>query len=209
MKITHDNAECGTRHRFEVRHRDSVPVARPQEMALLASWCGRFDAEGLAPVEGGASAGNLSFRTPAGFVITPTRSRLKSAIVWTDFVEVVRADRRDFLIHVLGAGTPSSDAFLHERIYAERTDAQAVFHGHDGLMLQWADALAEEFPLKLTRESRAFGTLEDAAETALELGSAAAIIRRGHGFVTVGRSMDAAGELALALHARARVLASR
>lgn len=206
--MTHDNAECGIRHRFQVRHRDNVPTARPQEMALLARWCGTFDAEGLAPVEGGASAGNLSFRTPAGFVITPTRSRLKSAIAWTDFVEVVRADRQEFRLHVLGAGTPSSDAFLHERIYALRTDAEAVFHGHDGLMLQWADELAREFPLKLTRESRAFGTIADALETAEELGSAAAIIRRGHGFVTVGRNMDAAGALALALHRRAAALAA-
>jgi ribulose-5-phosphate 4-epimerase/fuculose-1-phosphate aldolase len=176
-------------------------------MALLAEWCGRFDAEGLAPVEGGASAGNLSFRTPAGFVITPTRSRLKSGIRWTDFVEVVRADRVDFVMHVLGSATPSSDAFLHERIYALRPDVQAIFHGHDPLMLQWADALAAELPLKLTRESRAFGTLEDACETASELGSAAAIIRRGHGFVTVGRDMPSAGQVALALHRRAQALA--
>jgi hypothetical protein len=35
------------------------------------------------------------------------------------------------------------------------------------------------------------------------------VIRRGHGFLAVGRTMDLAGERALALHRRARALHDR
>lgn len=203
MSMTPENRECGVRHRFTVRHRDTTPNPWPAAMQQLAHWCAVFDSEGLAPVEGGASAGNLSFRTPAGFVITPTRSRLKTGIDWTSFVEVVRADAQAFELHVLGSGTPSSDAFLHERIYAARTDVNAVLHGHDELVLEYAQALAREFPIALTTGTRDFGTLIDSQETASELGAMPYIIRLGHGFVSVGRTMDIAGDLAVAVHRRA------
>lgn len=197
------NRECGIRHRFRVHHRDRVPNRYPAQMDRLIHWCQVFDEEGLAPVEGGASAGNLSFRTPAGFVITPTRSRLKSNLDWKSFVEVVRADWRTFELHVLGEPTPSSDSFLHERVYALRPDVLAVFHGHDDHVLDHAEALAKEFPIAITGEARLFGTADDAEDTAREMGAQPYCIRRGHGFVSVGRTLDEAGELALAVHRRA------
>ena len=206
MSMLEGNRECGTRHLFSVHHRDRIPNRYPAETEQLIRWCQIFDDEGMAPVEGGASAGNLSFRTPAGFVITPTRSRLKSNLEWRSFVEVVRADWRDFCLHVLGDKVPSSDSFLHERIYAERADVLAVFHGHDELVLEHADALASEFPIAVTGEARLFGTLEDAEATAREMGSAPYCIRRGHGFVSVGRTLDAAGDLAVKVHRRATEL---
>lgn len=206
MAMMDGNRECGVRHRFGVRHRDRVPTAWPERMDSLLRWCAVFDSEGMAPVEGGASAGNLSFRTPAGFVITPTRSRLKSGMDWKALVEVVRADHAAYEMHVLGAGAPSSDSFLHERIYALRPDVEAVFHGHDEAVLRHADRLGREFPIAVTAESRLFGTAEDATATAEELGLRPYIIRKGHGFVAVGRTLDQAGELAVRIHRRAREL---
>jgi ribulose-5-phosphate 4-epimerase/fuculose-1-phosphate aldolase len=206
MTMVPENRECGVRHRFTVHHRDRSPNRYPALMERLAHWCQVFDSEGMAPVEGGASAGNLSFRTAAGFVITPTRSRLKANLDWRHFVEVVRTDRLDFEIHVLGEQAPSSDSFLHERIYAFRPDVLAVFHGHDDLVLRHADALAHEFPIVVTGEARVFGTPEDAEETARELGTSPYVIRKGHGFVAVGRTLDEAGNLAVAVHRRALAL---
>ena len=200
------NQECGVRHRFAVVHRDRVPNAYPERMAELIRWCQVFDEEGLAPVAGGASAGNLSFRTPGGFVITPSRSRLKSDLKWSSLVEVVRADWCGFALHVLGPSVPSSDSFLHEEIYARRVDVQAVFHGHDDLVLGHADRLARALPIVVTAESRLFGTIQDARETARELGPSNYIIRKGHGFVAVGRSMQEAGEWAVDVHRRAAAL---
>lgn len=206
MKVLEENRECGIRHKFHVVHRDQLPTAYPTLMQELLHWCSVFDTEGMAPIEGGASAGNLSFRTTAGFIITPTRSRLKSDMDWRNLVEVTRADWRDYSIHVLGAGTPSSDSFLHERIYALRLDVLAVFHGHDAQVLKHADALGREFPIAVTPEARIFGTKGDALETAQDLGVASYLIRKGHGFVSVGRTLAQAGELAVRIHRRAVAL---
>jgi ribulose-5-phosphate 4-epimerase/fuculose-1-phosphate aldolase len=203
VSLIDGNRECGIRHKFAVRHRDHAPTAYPVEMERLLHWCAVFDQEGLAPLEGGASAGNLSFRTPAGFVITPTRSRLKAGLDWRHLVEVVRAEWGPYTLHVLGDRAPSSDSFLHERIYSHRPDVLAVFHGHDEAVLRHADRLAREFPIAVTAESRLFGTRGDAEETARELAGLSYIIRKGHGFVSVGRSLDAAGEQAVRIHRRA------
>lgn len=198
------NRECGVRHKFTVHTRDLAANLYPREVERLAHWCQVFDAEGLAPVEGGASAGNLSFRSPRGFVITATRSLLKAGLDWKDFVEVVREDWHAYELHVLGEHVPSSDAFLHARIYAVRPDVAAVFHGHDDLVLAHADELARELRIVSTPEAMLFGTRQDAIETARALGQADYIIRKGHGFVAVGRTLDLAGERALAVHRRAQ-----
>ncbi|HMS15922.1 MAG TPA: class II aldolase/adducin family protein [Planctomycetota bacterium] len=210
MNIHAANRECGIRHKFVVRFRDRRPNRYPEAMESLIRWCTVFDREGMAPIEGGASAGNLSFRTPSGFVITPTRSQLKVGLNWHDFVEVVRANWHDYEVHVLGDRAPSSDTFLHERIYALRPDVMAVFHGHDEVILRQGHALKALDPsLALTSAERLFGTKDDAAETAHDLQSSHAIIRLGHGFVTVGRHQDQAGERALALHRSAVALTAR
>jgi ribulose-5-phosphate 4-epimerase/fuculose-1-phosphate aldolase len=203
------NRECGTRHKFTVKTRDFAPNLYPEETARLAHWCSVFDSEGMAPLEGDASAGNLSFRTPRGFVITATRSLLKTGLSWRDFVEVVREDWSGYELHVLGEHTPSSDSFLHARIYALRPDVGAVFHGHDDLVLDHADALARELAIVSTDEAMLFGTREDAIETARALGQAEYIIRKGHGFVAVGRTLDLAGQRALAVHRKAAEISRR
>ena len=202
-RTTPENLECGVRHRFDVVHRDRLANAYPQRMEELIRWGKIFDEEGLAPVQGGASLGNLSFRTPNGFVITPSRSRLKSDMRWDQLIEVVRADWRGYALHVLGPTVPSSDSFLHECVYVRRLDVEAVFHGHDDLVLTHAHRLAEEFPIVLTAEARLYGTPEDARESAEDLGCANYIIRLGHGFVSVGRTLDEAGDWALKIHRRA------
>ena len=196
------NRECGVRVKFQFTVRDGRPNRYPQ-MDRLAHWCAVFDREGMAPVEGGASAGNLSFRTPGGFVITATRTNLKADIPWDRFVEVVRSNWRDYEVHYLGAAPPSSDAFLHDRIYVARDDVEAVFHGHDEVVLAQAERLATEFDIVFTPVETLFGTREDAALTVAALGGHDYIIRKGHGFVSVGRTLEEAGERAVTIHRRA------
>jgi ribulose-5-phosphate 4-epimerase/fuculose-1-phosphate aldolase len=198
-KLNGENRECGVRFKFKPIVRDLRPTRHP-EMDRLLHWCRVFSEEGLAPVEGGASAGNLSFRTPSGFVITPTRVELKSDLGWDRLVEVVRSNYLDYEVHFLGGAPPSSDAFLHDRIYAMRPDVLAVFHGHDEVVLEKAGDIAKEFDIAVTEREMIFGTREDAIETAAALGRKDYIIRKGHGFVSVGRTLDKAGELAVRIH---------
>lgn len=202
------DSETGVRIKFRPAQRDARPHRYPPMDGLL-HWCRVFDVEGMAPLEGGASAGNLSFRTVNGFVITPTRSRLKSLLAWERLVEVVRSNWLDYEMHYLGLDPPSSDAFLHERIYRRRADVEAVFHGHDAAVLDQADALARVFDIAVTPQEIQFGTRVDAEETSRSLGGRDYLIRKGHGFLSVGRTLDEAGELALAIHRRAVDLRSK
>lgn len=193
--------EEGVRIRFLPVQRDRRPRRYAQSDRLL-HWCRVFDEEGMAPVEGGASAGNLSFRTRDGFVITATRTRLKSGLDWDRLVEVVRVNWLDYEMHYLGEHPPSSDSFLHERIYRARIDVEAVFHGHDPAVLAAADRLG----VPVSAREIPFGTREDAEETARELRGHGYLVRKGHGFLSVGATLDEAGERALEVHRRACAL---
>lgn len=202
--------EEGVRHRYEPVQRDSLLLAGPA-LEELARWCELFDREGLVPVEGGASSGNLSYRTTAGFVITPTRARLKAGLGSSDFLEVVRVEvtgPERFRVHFLGGGSalmPSSDVPMHHRIYCRRTDVNAVLHGHDPAVLEACDRLG----VPVTPQHTQFGTLEDAEATVEALGDHPYVVRRGHGFVAVGRTIERAGALALELHREAKRILGR
>lgn len=194
--------EGGVRVKFRAVELDTRPIRRPG-MKVLARWCAAFDRHGLAPVEDGASAGNLSFRVLGGFVITATRTRLKRAIPWHSFVDVSWWDWGRWSIGYMGGAPPSSDSFLHAAIYEKRPDVGAVFHGHDPVILKAAPRLARQWPIAFTPRERLFGTRVDARETARALGARDYLIRKGHGFVAVGRTPDEAGELALEMRRRA------
>jgi len=207
---------AGRRHLFDPVQRDRG-VDWGRHMDELLEWCRRFGEEGMAPEEGGASLGNLSVRTPRGFLITPSRTQLKTELPWDHLVEVVRVEivsRRDeeFRIHYLGGGAgpeaggrvPSSDALLHHCVYAARPDVLAVFHGHDPAIL----AVDDQLGVPCTTEPVPFGTIRDAYGVAQALGPASAVVRRDHGFVTVGRTVEQAGRRALELHRKAVALGS-
>lgn len=206
---------AGKRHLFEpVQRDDRVDWGRHMDKLLV--WCRRFGEEGMAPEAGGASLGNLSVRTPRGFVITPSRTQLKTELPWSHLIEVVRVEivsrkHEEFKIHYLGGGAaseprvPSSDALLHHCVYSARPDVLAVFHGHDEAIL----AVDDQLGVPVTTEPVPFGTIEDAFGVVETLGTASAVIRRDHGFVTVGRTLDQAGRLALDLHQRAVALTGR
>lgn len=210
------NGESGARHRFEPVQRDAQVPWSPK-MEGLAQWCFAFEREGLTPEEGGASTGNLSFRTTAGFVITPSRAKLKSQLRPDSFLEVVRVEVLDgerFRVHYLGGGppperggaVPSSDSLLHYLAYAQRTDVAAVFHGHDPLVLAWAESLG----VPVSARETPTGTIADAREAVATLGAGHYyVIRRGHGFLSLGRTLDGAGELALSVHRRAAAFEAR
>ncbi len=210
--MTVDDHEQGIRHKYIPRQRDRDIDHHP-DLAELARWCETFDQHGLTPIEGGASAGNLSFRTTRGFVITPTRSRLKAGLQRDHFLEVVRVeilDHHNFRVHYLGGlqppveggRIPSSDTLMHHLIYCARPDAHAVFHGHDAIVLARQGLLG----VPVTGRETLFGTVEDARQTVAQLGHDDYIIRREHGFVSVGRTMQHAGELAVEIHRQALAL---
>jgi L-fuculose-phosphate aldolase len=147
------------------------------------------------------ATGNLSVRTGAGFLITPSGVPA-DGLAESSMIELATDGT------ALGSGTPSSEWRLHAAIYAARPDAGAIVHAHPPFSTTIA-CLREDIPpvhymLAVTgghqvRCSRyaTFGTsgLSDAAVEAL--GETRACLLANHGLVTIGPDLETAFRIAL------------
>ncbi len=167
----------------------------------LKAWCRRFHELGLAPPYEGGSYGNLSFRVRPGgpeFVVTGTRIGLKDALPDEAFVTVLDVDAGRALVRVSGAREPSSEAMLHQAVYARRPEICAIFHGHAPRIVAAAPALG----IPVTAREEPYGTAALAESLLAILDRGDFLILRGHGFVALGRSQEEAGRASLEMLAR-------
>jgi L-fuculose-phosphate aldolase len=177
---------------------DQVPsAARIDE---LKEWCERFQRKGLTPEFEGNYTGNLSFRSEVGFVITASGLKNKESLSNDCFVYVKNYDEQSNTVYVEGSRQPSSEAVMHYLIYKTHKEINAVFHGHDDAIIMNAEKLG--FPV--TEREHEPGTTELAKEVLKVLGDKNLIVLRNHGFVSLGRTMKEAGELALATLKRSK-----
>ncbi|MBC7131222.1 class II aldolase/adducin family protein, partial [Candidatus Bathyarchaeota archaeon] len=79
------------------------------------------------------------------------------------------------------------------RIYQLRRDVNAIFHGHDELIIRNAKSIGAVE----TREWQPYGTLELIKSVEKVLNGNNFIVVKNHGFISLGRSMEEAGKLAL------------
>jgi len=100
-----------------------------------------------------------------------------------DLVEVVSYDEKKNEISARGIKEPSSETFLHVMIYERRNDINAIFHGHY-LDLPNLPETPEEHP---------YGTLELAYAVAGLAESNDLILAKNHGFFSLGKTTDQAG----------------
>lgn len=167
-----------------------------ERIAELVKWCKVFHMCGLTPVVDGKSMGNLSFRVKESlneFIITASGLGPKNMLNPECFVKVVDCDLNRKIVYVHGVREPSSESFLHYRIYLLRQDVHAVFHGHDMAIMEHAkDVGAVE-----TKEWKPYGSLELVKSVEEILNGNNFIIMRKHGFISIGASMEEAGKLAL------------
>ena len=166
----------------------------------LIYWGKRFHDLGLAQ----KSAGNLSFRTKNGFIITGTGVELE-AIKKEKVVEVVKVDIKKDKITVYARGkvAPSKERLMHSAIYELRPEINAFFHTHDQLVVD----LADELKIPCTEGEQARGSYELAKEAirVLSLGKDIRyIVLRNHGIISIGKTMAEAGGLAEEMNQRAR-----
>ena len=150
-------------------------------LAELVARCHRWAALGL----GGDTVGNLSFRTADGFIINRTAGDLGN-IAPREFVEVLAADIASRQVTVAGLYEPSSESLMHAGIYATRSEVNAIFHGHSARLL----AAAEQLGLPITAREQSYGTPELVAEILAVLGRHRLVVMRGHGFVSLGETME-------------------
>ena len=190
--------------RFETLFLSKSPP-RDERIDQLVYWCQRFDKLGLAP----RSAGNLSFRTKQGFIITATGLELR-AVEKGNLVEVVKVetDNKQTLVCVKGRIVPSKESVLHSSIYDLRSEINAVFHTHDQLVVEFAD----ELKLPCTQGEQPRGSYELVEEVQRMLGlidDARYLVLRNHGVLAMGETMVAAGSLAEEMNRMARDFVQR
>ncbi len=159
----------------------------------LKDWCERFQKNGLTPVVEGNYTGNLSFRSGGGFVITASGLKNKENLTNECFVYVQSYDEQTNTFVVGGKKKPSSESIMHHLIYVNNEDVNAVFHGHNDLIIRYA----EKLKLTVTKKKFESGSIELAKEVLKVLGNNKLIVLKDHGFISLGTRMEEAGELAL------------
>jgi L-fuculose-phosphate aldolase len=175
----------------------SHDVSDDERVDHLRDWCVRFDHSGLTPpFEGvGRSLGNLSFRlrpNEPDFVITASTLMSKQDLTPGDFVTVFRCDLPHRTVYAAGRRDPSSESLMHFEIYKRRPDVGAIFHGHD----QQITAHAALLDVPETAEFRPPGTPDLLAQVMAILDDKPFLVMKKHGFLSLGRSMDEAGNQA-------------
>jgi len=176
---------------------------KDRRIKSLASWCRKFGSIGLAPPYRGGSCGNLSFRAGKGCIITAAKTSL-GEIKEDEFVEVVRWKKsgKNVLVYCRGKKEPSSESCLHMDIYRRRKDINAVFHGHDEPVLKHSGRLG----IKSTKKEQPYGTVMLLKEVRNVISRSNYVVMKNHGIISLGKSIKAAGQLALRAHKKAILL---
>ena len=146
------------------------------------------------------ATGNVSVRTTAGFLITPSGVP-PDGLSEESMIELA-------LDGTAGPGKPSSEWRLHAAIYASRSDVGAVVHSHPPFSTTIA-CLRQAIPpvhymLAITggtevRCSRyaTFGTAELSAAALEALGQSRACLLANHGLVTTAPDLETAYRIAV------------
>jgi L-fuculose-phosphate aldolase len=172
-------------------------VTHPSLDALIL-WCKTFSDRGYAPEYPGGSSGNLSFRVQNDlntFIITGSFTNLGGNLSSIDFVEVIDCDQTNNLITYNGIKSPSSESLMHYLLYKNKPEIQAVFHGHSEVIMTKAVALG--YPM--TKMEAPYGTLDLAIQVFEAFDDRGLIIIKNHGFVSIGSTLQEAGNKVLNL----------
>lgn len=186
----------GVKFKTEITEKEVPKDLRVKE---LIYWCQEFHNYNLAPPYKGGSYGNLSFRlrkNEDSFVITGSKVGLKDELCQDSFVKVSSCDLEKRIVYALGMREPSSESMLHFVIYQKREDVGAIFHGHCQEILSCADKLGVP---ETTREED-YGTAELVQRVLEILNDETFLIIKNHGFISLGRTMEEAGKLALEMY---------
>jgi L-ribulose-5-phosphate 4-epimerase len=181
--------------KFTNRRRATTLPDDPR-LARLNHWAWVFAQLGLAPSHSGGAYGNQSCRTgPESFLITRAGMQPAEKFQPENFCHVVSFSEAQSCFITEGVHPPSSESYLHYRLYQALPAITAILHGHCPPLNDYAEQLA----IPVTPCFQPYGTRE-LAEDALALVKASGspfFILCQHGFVALGEDIDIAGHLAL------------
>ena len=111
------------------------------------------------------------------------------------FVQIFDCNFDQGIVFALGEREPSSESMLHFAIYKAHPEINAIFHGHNEKILANSDKLN----LIQTAKEEPYGTiaLAYAVLDTLKDNKNNFIVMKNHGFVSVAKTLDEAGETAI------------
>jgi ribulose-5-phosphate 4-epimerase/fuculose-1-phosphate aldolase len=168
----------------------SFPIS--SQIDELMSWCNLFAKNGLAPSHPEGTYGNLSIRMNDGILITATSLDLGKKLQYSDFIFVQNCDFELYEMTVMGNRAPSSESPIHWTMYKLRPEINAVFHGHHDTLL----SLAKELQIPETVAEQDYGSPALVNEVK-KLAHYDFFNMKNHGFISMGKTMEEAGNLAL------------
>jgi ribulose-5-phosphate 4-epimerase/fuculose-1-phosphate aldolase len=179
---------------------ERTPPQHPRAQDILR-WAATLASWGFAPSYGPGDHGNLSCRTPRGLLVSARETR-KSGLQPDDLVEVVgmTPGHGRPALECRGLKLPSTDAWMHLRMYALRPDIHAILHGHDTVALAQAGSLG----LPVTDQSAAMPSVELVDDACALAARHDYLVLRDHGFLALASSLDEAGKLARRIADKAR-----
>lgn len=163
------------------------------ESKELIKWFRKFHDIGIAPEYKLGSSGNLSFRYKKGFVIKSTKTYFDK-INEKELVFVEKFEKNTAYVH--GRMLPSTELQMHQIIYRNKKDVNAIFHLHDYEIMKHA----KKFKIPITRVTEA-GTEKIGYDVLRHVDDKNFVIMKNHGVVSLGKNMQEAGFAVLKYHA--------
>ncbi len=194
----------GVKYQIIIRDRSLPADAR---IEALRKWCRIFHEKDLAPLYPGGTHGNMSYRVSPGhpeIVITAARSSFAEPLSDDSFFTIWDVDFENNLVIASGENNrePSSETLLHFSIYQARPDVQAILHGHCVSISNYS----EQMNIPTTSEFVESGTMKIVKSVLGVLGNHSFIEIKDHGFISMGKTIEDAGELAMGMLGRSAII---
>lgn len=164
----------------------------------LKNWCTQFLRNRLITIDDNSLG--LSLRTEDGFIITG--NKLKPNLSDDCFMSVLNYDVYNNSLFIEGASDPSVETVMHYLIYNTRFEVNAILCGKDDAIVKHA----KELKVTETTEEIPHGTIELANEVLDILQDNNFVVIKNYGFISLGKNMKEAGELALKMYRKASSL---
>jgi hypothetical protein len=176
----------------------SEEIPEEKEIEELKKWCNEFLKNKLMNIENDSLG--VSFRLEDEFIMTG--NKLKDGLTNDCFIRVSNYDVYKNSLYIEGVLEPPIVAVMHYLIYNTRFEVNAIFCGRDESILKHV----KELKLVETKEEIPQDALELANSVLDVLGDNNFIVIKNYGFLSLGRNMKDAGELALNILKKAQKL---
>ncbi len=169
----------------------SPQVPESKALANLNHWAWLFAEFGLAPLHRQGAYGNFSCRKNDNtFFISSSGMVPEQKFSAEKYCLIRYCDKDQLTIEYHGKSPPSSETLMHYLIYQRRPDINVILHGHNTLLLE----NRKQLNLQQTSIYHSYGTKELATAASCLAEKENFFIIKNHGFVALGKEINATGQ---------------